>query len=729
VTDQTPDLTEPDNPAAYALARHIADHPVSTIQAAFRYLNAPLTVELHDSVSSAVAQSAPAETALRDRIAALTEDLRYVLDYRGPRHAHERPGVWDTSGKPCEHCARLAAVRKNLDACDADPDAVLAVLPAAVDRGVGVTDAIRTFPFDNFGMDDVSFALEDDPEAQEWVPALADAVLATLPATAAQAVELRDYWHAEAMSATTRIIELEGQLEESRRAAAAPAVDRPAEEAYRLAVSTALRLGTGATWEAIRDRAEDLVAEVAELAETSRRLLEQRQEMAAERFAWQERGDRAEARVRQMEAAASDDRATVLNGVQPQTLNAIASHVDARSVAILRPDSEAFAGWQAVAALLRRMAVEAQQPRQSGLKVDDFARMSAGADVIAGRAQLPFDQLSAEEQERHRQAARTLLERAAEADAETPVCPDPIECGHEAALGQAQQEIRSLREKHKASLRRADKVNNELMEEVQRYAIGAERPVLWSVYNRMHGRAAHAEAALNRVGRIARRLAAHAVGFKDVLDASDHGPWGRTVGADIAELIEALSDLPAVVPGGAGEEPADETSCCVVCGAPVEWMDVDVAYGSGWIHSPDSDTPCLNARPRCPDCQMPHVITPGMQLACASILASIRDRDAAIDPQPVRHAPGVATLCADCRAKGHTVCMDDAVSQPKEAEGDRIVAYRSTGARVLRCPSCYPDETTFREGDLHPVTSEDLPDGGLCTRCGVDVLIPQEPRP
>jgi hypothetical protein len=90
-------------------------------------------------------------------------------------------------------------------------------------------------------------------------------------------------------------------------------VDRAAEEAYRLALSTALRLGTGANWEAIRDRAEDLVAEVRQLTEASRRLLEQRQEMAEERFAWQERGDRAEARVRQMEAAASVDRATVLN--------------------------------------------------------------------------------------------------------------------------------------------------------------------------------------------------------------------------------------------------------------------------------------------------------------------------------------------------------------------------------------------------------------------------------
>lgn len=36
-----------------------------------------------------------------------------------------------------------------------------------------------------------------------------------------------------------------------------------------------------------------------------------------------------------------------------------------------------------------------------------------------------------------------------------------------------------------------------------------------------------------------------------------------------------------------------------------------------------------DARPRCPDCQMPHDLTPGMALACASIRASIAERDAA----------------------------------------------------------------------------------------------------
>lgn len=62
-------------------------------------------------------------------LAALAADLRYVLNYTGPRHAHEQPGIWDSSGKRCEHCARLNTARQNLAIYDADPAAVL--LPAA----------------------------------------------------------------------------------------------------------------------------------------------------------------------------------------------------------------------------------------------------------------------------------------------------------------------------------------------------------------------------------------------------------------------------------------------------------------------------------------------------------------------------------------------------------------------------------------------------------------------
>lgn len=40
-----------------------------------------------------------------------------------------------------------------------------------------LTDTIREFPFDNYGLDDISYLLEENPETQEWVPALADAIL------------------------------------------------------------------------------------------------------------------------------------------------------------------------------------------------------------------------------------------------------------------------------------------------------------------------------------------------------------------------------------------------------------------------------------------------------------------------------------------------------------------------------------------------------------------------
>ncbi|WP_435215850.1 hypothetical protein [Streptomyces sp. bgisy034] len=55
-----------------------------------------------------------------------------------------------------------------------------------------------------------------------------------------------------------------------------------------------------------------------------------------------------------------------------------------------------------------------------------------------------------------------------------------------------------------------------------------------------------------------------------------------------------------------------------------------------------------------------------------------------------------------------------------------IVAYRSDGGRLLNCLRHVPPPAA-RHADFHPVTAEDLPDGGICTYpdCGVDVLIDQ----
>lgn len=62
--------------------------------------------------------------------------------------------------------------------------------------------------------------------------------------------------------------------------------------------------------------------------------------------------------------------------------------------------------------------------------------------------------------------------------------------------------------------------------------------------------------------------------------------------------------------------------------------------------------------------------------------------------------------------------------QPKEADGDRIVAYRSPLPGAF---SVYCTRHTDELGDgVIPLTSDDLPDGGVCASCGTDVLIPQQ---
>lgn len=46
-----------------------------------------------------------------------------------------------------------------------------------------VVNAIKRFDYDDYGMDGVSYALEDDPDAQEWVGDLANAVIRALGGT------------------------------------------------------------------------------------------------------------------------------------------------------------------------------------------------------------------------------------------------------------------------------------------------------------------------------------------------------------------------------------------------------------------------------------------------------------------------------------------------------------------------------------------------------------------
>lgn len=68
-------------------------------------------------------------------------------------------------------------------------------------------------------------------------------------------------------------------------------------------------------------------------------------------------------------------------------------------------------------------------------------------------------------------------------------------------------ELESGRTRWKAGLQRADESVREMNAEIRRYATGEEAPVMWSVYNRMHLRAANAEATIARVQEDCTRLA------------------------------------------------------------------------------------------------------------------------------------------------------------------------------------------------------------------------------
>jgi hypothetical protein len=50
------------------------------------------------------------------------------------------------------------------------------------------------------------------------------------------------------------------------------------------------------------------------------------------------------------------------------------------------------------------------------------------------------------------------------------------------------------------------------------------------------------------------------------------------------------------------------------------------------------------------------------------------------------------------------------------------VAYRARNSGSLYCRNC-----GYTHGTLAPLTSDDLPDGGICDACGVDVLIGPNP--
>ena len=197
--------------------------------------------------------------------------------------------------------------------------------------------------------------------------------------------------------------------------------------------------------------------------------------------------------------------------------------------------------------------------------------------------------------------------------------------------------------------------------------------------------------------KIASRLANHAKGFGDVLDESDRGPWGRLVCGDIDELRAALADLPA---------PADRADSRALARTRIaidlNSRDVNgrvVAYledASGPIKAGDTVT----------------AFEAGDGIAVPARVVQVGPHgdvyldanwDAAVDDDEP----------ADLRPKA-----DEA--QQAEPPETPIVAYRDPKTGTLYCARC-----GFHDTHCPPMTADDLPDGGICDDCGVDVLIPQ----
>jgi hypothetical protein len=116
---------------------------------------------------------------------------------------------------------------------------------------------------------------------------------------------------------------------------------------------------------------------------------------------------------------------------------------------------------------------------------------------------------------------------------------------------------------------------------------------------------------------------------------------------DVAVGLRAMADAAAGPGGVAGEaqQPVSVDVLRCVCGDPVQLMDD--SDPTSWIHSPGSDTRCLDARPRCPHCRMPHDLTPDVAAVCASIRASIADRET---QQPETQAGPVSPAYARLQA-------------------------------------------------------------------------------
>jgi hypothetical protein len=221
------------------------------------------------------------------------------------------------------------------------------------------------------------------------------------------------------------------------------------------------------------------------------------------------------------------------------------------------------------------------------------------------------------------------------------------------------------------------------------------------------------------------------------LDPAEAALAGQHAWNDAAQFLRRL----AAEPAAAGP---DQTRA--------EQPDVDPVYDPKAWETYRRDAGCGCTAPAPVDCKVPHgtgawlcvchrlagpaTTDPGKPLALLSGDVSKHflepNRCLSVDgtfrcSRPVDH-PGdhrMGRTFWGRRAEDAAPAVGGA-QQPKGVDGNRVVAYRSAlpGAWSIYCT-----RHTSELGDgVIPLTTDDLPDGGLCASCGADVLIEQQPK-
>ncbi|MFL1903119.1 hypothetical protein ACJWDR_29040 [Streptomyces tauricus] len=219
---------------------------------------------------------------------------------------------------------------------------------------------------------------------------------------------------------------------------------------------------------------------------------------------------------------------------------------------------------------------------------------------------------------------------------------------------------------------------------------------------------------LRRARDLGRRLTAHAAGFSDVLDASDRGPWERTVAADIAALRELLDAPAPAVPSAptsraadarvralheryrfAGDDSTDYCSHCnQISGGWIPWPCATIAALDAAVpaaeEQPENETPDLPAR-------LEAALTERFT-ELGNPFSRMSRREKGPDGWPAEHPVGphhVAEVLRELQAAPPAV-----VPQPEEVTAPEAVCVCSHARREhitvsgrLLCDACDPDST------------------------------------